>query len=159
MSSFRLHFLTQASGNKSFSTKPPPPGLRDAPHTQARQREVPGAPLQRRIRAGVLLVHEEAVRFANDNRIVKGRTWWPLPQALSVAPHLESVREEGSAVEGAVIEQLFQEVPRARQGDNKLLVQKTLNFLGASAQSMQGAPVARDSTRCWFASPSPASRF
>ena len=39
-------------------------------------------------------------RFVNDDRIVKGRTWWPLPQALSVAPHLESVREEGSAVEG-----------------------------------------------------------
>ena len=52
-------------------------------------------------------------RFVNNDRIVKGRTWWPLPQALSVAPHLESVREEGSAVEGAVIEQLFQEVPRA----------------------------------------------
>ena len=51
-------------------------------------------------------------RFVNDDRIVKGRTWWPLPQALSVAPHLESVREEGSAVEGAVIEQLFQEVPK-----------------------------------------------
>ena len=32
-----------------------------APHAQARQREVPGTPLQRRIRAGVLLVHEEAV--------------------------------------------------------------------------------------------------
>ena len=49
----------------------------------------------------------------------------------------------------------FQEVPRARQEDNKLLVQKTLNFLGAAgntkhffarngiAQSMQGALVAR----------------
>ena len=74
-------------------------------------------------------------RFVNDDRIVKGRTWWPLPQALSVAPHLESVREEGSAVEGAVIEQLFQEVPRARQGDNKLLVQKTLNFLGAAGNT------------------------
>ena len=74
-------------------------------------------------------------RFVNDDRIVKGRTWWPLPQALSVAPHLNSVREEGSAVEGAVIEQLFQEVPRARQGDNKLLVQKTLNFLGAAGNT------------------------
>ena len=38
-------------------------------------------------------------------------------------------------MEGAVIEQLFQEVPRARQGDNKLLVQKTLNFLGAAGNT------------------------
>ena len=38
-------------------------------------------------------------------------------------------------MEGAVIEQLFQEVPRARQGDNKLLAQKTLNFLGAAGNT------------------------
>ena len=25
-------------------------------------------------------------RFVNDDRIVKGRAWWPLPQALSVVP-------------------------------------------------------------------------
>ena len=38
-------------------------------------------------------------------------------------------------MEGAVIEQLFQEVPRPRQGDNKLLAQKTLNFLGAAGNT------------------------
>ena len=47
----------------------------------------------RRICAGVLLVHEEAVPLRERRQDRQGAHMVPLPQALSVVPHLESVRE------------------------------------------------------------------